>query len=30
MQRNEIVPVLGSDHGYVPPEYEGRDFVVEK
>ena len=19
-----------SEHGYVPPEYEGRDFIVEK
>ena len=25
-----ITWVQGSEHGYVPPDYEGRDFVVEK
>ena len=22
--------VQGSEHGYVPPEYEGRDFTISK
>jgi len=25
-----ITWVQGSEHGYVPPDYEGRDFTMEK
>ena len=30
MQILRILWVQGSTHGYVPPEYEGRDFVREE